>query len=75
VTLDAATIGLLGAAPGLCAGCRHARVNVTRRGTAYLRCGRAAWDPRMARYPRLPVRECPGFEQGEPDNPARSESQ
>jgi uncharacterized cupin superfamily protein len=53
---------LLGAAPGLCGECVHALVNVTRRETAYLRCGRASWDPRLVRYPRLPVRECVGFE-------------
>ncbi len=52
----------LGAAPGLCVTCRHARLNQTRRGTAYLRCGRSAWDERLVRYPRLPVIECAGFE-------------
>ena len=52
----------LGAAPGLCLTCRHARLNQTRRGTAYLRCGRSAWDDRLVRYPRLPVIECAGFE-------------
>jgi Protein of unknown function (DUF3500) len=52
----------LGEAPGLCRDCRHARVNETRRGTAYLRCGRSAWDDRLVRYPRLPVRDCVGFD-------------
>jgi propionyl-CoA synthetase len=52
----------LGADPGLCAGCRHAKLNETRRGTAYLRCTRAAWDARLPRYPRLPVTQCVGFE-------------
>ncbi|MGH3284281.1 MAG: DUF3500 domain-containing protein, partial [Streptosporangiaceae bacterium] len=52
----------LGAEPGLCLTCRHAKLNQTRRGTAYLRCGRSAWDDRLVRYPRLPVRECAGFE-------------
>jgi hypothetical protein len=54
----------LGAPPGLCGDCAHARVNVTRRGPAYLRCLRANWDERLVRYPRLPVRECVGFERG-----------
>jgi propionyl-CoA synthetase len=54
--------GLLGAEPGLCAGCQHAKLNQTRRGTAYLRCTRAEWDGRLPRYPRLPVAECAGFE-------------
>ena len=52
----------LGAPAGLCEACRHARLNETNRGTAYLRCTRAAWDGRLPRYPRLPVTECPGFE-------------
>ena len=52
----------LGAEPGLCLTCRHAKLNETRRGTAYLRCGRSAWDDRLVRYPRLPVSECAGFE-------------
>jgi hypothetical protein len=56
----------LGGAPGLCAGCAHAKLNLTRRGTAYLRCLRAEWDDRLSRYPRLPVLECIGFEPAEP---------
>ena len=52
----------LGAAPGLCGTCVHAKLNETHRGTAYLRCTRAAWDARLPRYPRLPVTMCPGFE-------------
>src|SRR5579859_4495917 len=66
----------LGAEPGLCQTCRHAKLNQTRRGTAYLRCGRAAWDERLVRYPRLPVLACPGFErlteeEGQVDGAAR----
>jgi hypothetical protein len=52
----------LGAEPGLCRTCLHPKLNETRRGTVYLRCARAAWDPRLPRYPRLPVAKCPGFE-------------
>jgi hypothetical protein len=59
------TWGLLGAEPGLCAQCRHAKLNETRRGTAYLRCTRAEWDDRLPRYPRLPVAGCAGFEAGD----------
>ncbi|HVT67760.1 MAG TPA: hypothetical protein VHF26_08440 [Trebonia sp.] len=47
--------------PGLCAACRHASVKGTNRGTAYLRCTRAAWDARLVKYPRLPVTGCAGF--------------
>lgn len=52
----------LGAAPGLCAACVHAKLNETHRGTAYLRCTRAAWDASLPRYPRLPVTACTGYE-------------
>lgn len=52
----------LGSDPGTCAACLHARVNLTRRGTAYLRCLRGSWDARLPRYPRLPVLRCVGFE-------------
>jgi uncharacterized cupin superfamily protein len=51
----------LGAHPGLCADCAHRLLNVTRRGTAYLRCGRTATDASLPRYPRLPVLRCHGF--------------
>lgn len=52
----------LGAEPGLCGLCRHAKLNETRRGPAYVRCTRATWDSRLPRYPRLPVADCPGFQ-------------
>jgi hypothetical protein len=55
----------LGAEPGLCGACRHGKLNETRRGTAYLRCTRAAWDIALSRYPRLPVTQCGGFERRE----------
>jgi hypothetical protein len=43
---------------GLCATCRQARRVESRRGSVFFLCGRADADPRYARYPRLPVREC-----------------
>jgi hypothetical protein len=49
---------------GLCASCRHARRIESRRGSTFLLCARAASDPRYARYPRLPVLDCPGHEAG-----------
>ncbi len=48
--------------PGLCRMCLHALVKSTNRGTAYLRCTRAAWDDSLVKYPRLPVIGCVGFE-------------
>jgi hypothetical protein len=59
----------LGAPAGLCQRCVHPRLNVTRRGTAYLRCLRAEWDDRLLRYPRLPVQDCVGFEPVDPASP------
>ena len=60
-----ATWPKLGAEPGLCEACRHAKLNETRRGTAYLRCTRAAWDVALSRYPRLPATQCEGYERRE----------
>jgi len=58
--------------PGLCAGCVHAR-RVTGARSRFWSCARAATDPSFARYPRLPVLTCRGFEpaRGAPP-PARS---
>jgi hypothetical protein len=58
-----AETSLLLADPGLCGSCKHASVKETNRGTAYLRCTRAAWDDRLARYPSLPRTDCVGFEE------------
>ena len=52
-------------AAGLCASCRHARVVATPR-SQFLLCERSRTDPTYARYPRLPMRACPGHERGEP---------
>jgi propionyl-CoA synthetase len=62
VTAENPAWAKLGEEPGQCLSCRYAHVNETRRGTAYLRCGRSAWDARLVRYPRLPVTDCVGFE-------------
>lgn len=46
---------------GLCVRCAHAHVVRTPRSAFWL-CGRARADSRYARYPRLPVIVCAGFE-------------
>lgn len=51
--------------PGLCACCRHQR-EVRSGRSAFLRCALADFDQRFARYPRLPVTACAGFEEVEP---------
>ena len=48
--------------PGLCSTCRHARAIRTQRSVFWM-CERSRDEPtRFARYPRLPVVACSGFE-------------
>ena len=47
---------------GLCAACRHGVLNRTARGSEFVRCARAAWDPRLRKHPPLPVLACVGHE-------------
>ena len=48
---------------GLCDRCRHQRIVRTTRGSSFSLCERSRTQPEYPRYPRLPVRECPGFEE------------
>ncbi|MDZ7729362.1 MAG: hypothetical protein U5Q44_14885 [Dehalococcoidia bacterium] len=48
-------------AVGLCSACTHARKVVSGRGSTFWLCQLAAEDQRFRRYPPLPVRQCPGF--------------
>jgi DNA-3-methyladenine glycosylase I len=47
---------------GLCDSCRHQRVVRNTRGSSFSLCRRSADDERFPRYPRIPVRSCPGYE-------------
>jgi len=47
---------------GLCADCVHARGVESSRGSVFLLCELSRRDPRFAKYPRLPVLSCPGYE-------------
>lgn len=47
---------------GLCAACRHARVTGNTRGSRFYLCQLSESDARYPKYPRLPVRQCRGFE-------------
>jgi hypothetical protein len=49
-------------AVGLCGECRHARRVESAKGSIFWLCARSAVDPRFAKYPRLPVLRCAGFE-------------
>lgn len=46
---------------GLCATCVRLRLLASKR-SVFVRCGRAATDPRFPRYPGLPVVACSGYE-------------
>lgn len=48
---------------GLCFVCRWKRAVANRRGSVFFRCARADSDARFVRYPPLPVRTCPGYEE------------
>jgi hypothetical protein len=48
---------------GLCDSCVHQRVVKNTRGSSFSLCQRSKTEPdRYPRYPRLPVKECPGYE-------------
>lgn len=53
--------------PGLCGTCVHHRWTSNRRGSRFLMCRRSVLESRYAKYPPLPVRECPGYEASGPD--------
>ncbi len=48
---------------GLCERCRHQRVVPNTRGSRFSLCERSKTDPHYPKYPRVPVLECPGFEE------------
>jgi hypothetical protein len=50
--------------PGLCGECTHARRIASDRGAQFLLCQLAMSDSRFAKYPRLPVLSCAGYEMG-----------
>jgi hypothetical protein len=57
--------GSPGPAPpaGLCNSCRHQQIVRTTRGSVFSLCQRSREEPdRFARYPRLPVERCSGYE-------------
>ena len=47
---------------GLCADCIHARVIDSERRTRFYLCDLSKTDPKFAKYPRLPVLKCTGYE-------------
>jgi hypothetical protein len=56
---------------GLCAGCAHVRVVTSARGSSFVMCELSRTDKRFARYPRLPVLACVGFQARGPSREAQ----
>jgi len=48
---------------GLCFDCEHARIVRSDRGSVFYLCRLSATDPSFAKYPRLPVLSCRGYQQ------------
>ena len=46
---------------GQCVACRHSRPQRSAKGSRFWRCTLADRDPRLAKYPPLPVFGCTGF--------------
>ena len=55
------------AQPGLCASCVHAQQVLSSRDSTFILCRLSRQDSRYARYPRLPVIECKGYEPRGPE--------
>ena len=53
---------------GLCTTCVHARVITSSKGSAFYLCQLSFTDPRFARYPRLPVLACGGYQPRSPSS-------
>jgi hypothetical protein len=49
---------------GLCATCQHVRVITSERGSQFYLCGAAKTDPRLRKYPPLPVLRCFAYDPG-----------
>jgi hypothetical protein len=58
---------------GLCGDCAHARVIKSDRGSVFLLCQRSFSDSRFAKYPRLPVVFCRGYEQRQNTEPGQAD--
>ena len=52
----------LDARVGLCAACAHSKQITSAKGSTFWLCGKAETDPRLPKYPRLPVLRCPAYQ-------------
>ena len=48
--------------PGLCASCVHGQTIESSKSSTFLLCRLSVTDPRYAKYPRLPVVSCQGYQ-------------
>ena len=48
--------------PGLCASCVHAQEIESSKGSTFTLCRLSFIDPRVVKYPRLPVVVCSGYQ-------------
>ncbi|MGE0328801.1 MAG: hypothetical protein AB7K71_02115 [Polyangiaceae bacterium] len=46
---------------GLCVSCDHARSIQSARGSTFWLCEASKTDPRLRKYPQLPVRQCVAY--------------
>ena len=51
--------------PGLCGSCLHRRLTANNRGGSFLLCEAHNNDPRLPKYPLLPVLTCHGYQPSE----------
>lgn len=47
---------------GLCADCRHSRSIQSDRGSIFYLCCLSATNPKLPKYPRLPVLDCDSYD-------------
>lgn len=47
---------------GLCAACRHVKINRSDRGATFYYCLKSETDSAYRKYPTIPVLDCPGHE-------------
>ncbi len=52
----------LGGSPGLCQSCTHARLITSDRNSIFLLCEAHVFNPRLAKYPALPVWTCESYD-------------
>jgi len=60
---------------GLCESCRHVQIIQNNRGSKFYLCLRANEDVSFAKYPRLPVLSCRGYDAADDSTSAEAGTQ